>query len=76
MQTRVQDIVWVFVAVACVALTVGGLIWAVTDFSFVRLVTAVLPALVAAGAWPRTKWGAPPDGLREHQERRALARKG
>ena len=76
MQTRPQDILWVVVAVLCVAAGIAGLVLMVTDFTLWRLLGAPFAVFIAAGAWRRTKWGAPAEGLREYQERRALARKG
>lgn len=74
MNTRGQDILWTSVAVLCAGIAAGALVYLVRDFTFIGILAPLFPAFIAAGAWRRTKWGAPAGGLREHQERRALQR--
>ncbi len=71
MRTRNQDIVWAVVAAVFGAATVVDVVLLALDFSLMGLLGLAFPALIAAGAWRRTKWGAPRGGLREMQERRA-----
>jgi len=72
-RTRPVDIAWLLVIAVCAVVVVGTLVSLTREFVFVYLLGLMLPAIVAAGAWKRTKWGAPPGGLREHQETRRIS---
>ena len=70
MRTRPVDIVWGFVALMFAAGTLLGVVALFVEFRWSTLIALPFTAVVAAGSWKRTKWGAPAGGLREHQERR------
>ena len=73
MKTRFQDVFWVAMA----SLVIFGLFVAVlslfsADADIIALLVGIVPGTwLALGCWLRTKWGAPEDGLRAEQERRA-----
>ncbi len=77
MKTRPQDIFWGAVAVLLALLCFVSLAWLLYDRNrAVQTLIAVIPgALIAVGAWRRTKWGAPEGGLRAEQEKRAVDRR-
>lgn len=86
MQIRARDLLWAVVAVAAV---LGGL-WALASVfrgittlpSMGRMIGVLLTVVlvgavtwwIAAGAWLRTRWGAPSGGVREAAE--AKGRRG
>ena len=76
MRTRTPDIVWGSVCILCAALLIVGAVRVAAEFSGLALLSLTFPLFIAAGAWRRTKWGAPEGGLREYQEQRATARNG
>ena len=72
-KTRPQDILWIAVGALVVFSVFVGILTLMTDrANWVVTLIGVLPASwIALGCWRRTKWGAPEDGLRADQERRA-----
>ena len=74
MKTRLQDIVWGALAGIFAFLLFAGLGMLLFDRTrFVETLVGAIPlAWIVAGCWRRTKWGAPEDGLRAYQERRAM----
>lgn len=77
MKTRAQDILWGGLAIVIGAVVIVALGWLLFDRNrAAQTLIAVIPgAVIMAGAWRRTKWGAPDDGLRAHQETQASHRR-
>lgn len=73
MKTRPRDIVWGAAAGLLMFANFVGAISLVTQRGDpIKLLVGIVPAtLLAVGCWRRTKWGAPEDGLRAWQERKA-----
>jgi hypothetical protein len=75
MKTRPRDILW---AAAAGVIIFGVFVSALSVLTgrgdALRILVGLIPASwLGVGCWRRTKWGAPADGLRAWQERRATA---
>lgn len=75
MKTRPRDIIWALAATAMLAVVVAsGVALVRGDGNVVQLLIGIIPATwLIVGCWRRTKWGAPAEGLRAHQEEKATS---
>lgn len=73
MKTRPRDIAWGGAAALIMFVVFVAAISLVTQRGDpIKLLVGIVPGtFLAVGCWRRTKWGAPEDGLRAWQERRA-----
>ena len=67
MKTRARDVAWAALAgvIALVCFVALGSLLFDRSRAVQTLIAVVPGAVIAVGAWRRTKWGAPEGGLRE-----------